>query len=701
VTNSAASLEPLFHPSSVAVIGASADPAKLGGRSLRNLLQQPFPGPVYAINSRAEQVQGVPAYPSITAVPQPVDLAVVVVPGESVVTAIEQCAERGVKSAIVFSSGFAEVDEKGRAAQARLTAIARASGMRILGPNCMGVFDPARHLYATFSASFDQGVPKVGPIGIASQSGAFGAYCFVVARERGLGLSLWATTGNECDVDIAECLEFMAHDPGTKVVLGYLEGCRDKGRLIRALEAMAAKRKPLVMLKVGRSDVGAQAAASHTASLAGSDRVYDGLFRQYGVHRAESLEDLMDIGYACTAGRFPTAGRVGLVSISGGVGVLMADAARAAGLEVPAMPQAAQDKLKALLPYAAVRNPGDATGQVLADLGLLGANLEVMYREGGCDAVVVFLGTVGINPVLMPKLTDSLIGLRKRFPDPVAVVCMLSKPDLAQPLEDAGYLVIEDATRGIQSVAALVEYGRYFARPRDAGALPPLPRPAALPKGPIGEFEAKRILKDAGIPIAPERLARSAQEARQAAEHIGYPVVLKIASPDIAHKSEMGGVLLGVADSAEAALGFDLLLERARDAAPDARVDGVLVAPQVQGGVEALLGVHRDPVFGPVVVFGLGGIYVEVLNDIALRIAPFGVDEARRMVREIKAFPLLDGARGRPKADVEALAQTLSRLSLFAAAQADHLQSLDINPFIVLPEGQGGLAVDALIVSRS
>jgi acyl-CoA synthetase (NDP forming) len=480
-----------------------------------------------------------------------------------------------------------------------------------------------------------------------------------------------------------------------------MEGCRDKDRLVRALEALRANRKPLVMLKVGRSAVGAQAAASHTASLVGSDGVYDALFRQYGVHRADSLEDLMDIGYACTAGRFPTAGQVGLVSISGGVGVLMADAAAAAGLDVPELPQAAQDKLKALLPYAAVRNPIDTTAQVLSDVDLLSTNLEVMYSEGGCDAVVVFLSTVGMNPVLMPKMTPSLIALRQRFPDPVAVIASLATAELVKPLEDAGYLVMEDATRAIQAVAALVKYGRFFARQGHAEPLPPLPQVPPLPKRPLGEADAKRILADAGIPVAPERLVTSAQQAQQAADHFGYPVVLKISSADIAHKSEIGGVLLGVADAAEASRGFTLLQERARKAAPGARVDGVLVAPQILGGVEVILGVHRDPVFGPVVLFGLGGIFVEVLKDITLRIAPFGVDEARRMIREVKGFPLLDGARGRPKADVEALAQTLSRLSLFAAARADDLETLDINPFIVLPEGKGGVAVDALLVARS
>ncbi len=701
MSSSASSLEPLFHPRSIAVIGASSDANKISGRPLRYLLEKGFPGPVYAINSRVPEVQGIATQRSIAAVDEPVDLAIVVVPAVSVVQAIEECAAKGVKSVIIFSSGFAEVDAAGRANQERIGAVARASGMRVVGPNCMGVFDPVRSMLATFSVSFDHGFPQSGRIGIASQSGAFGALCFVAARERGLGFSLWATTGNECDVDVAECIEYMAEDENTDVVLAYMEGCRDKGRLIRALEAMRARRKPLVMLKVGRSEVGAQAAASHTASLVGSDGVYDSLFRQYGAQRAESIEDLIDIGYACTAGRFPAQGRVGLVSISGGVGVLMADAAFAAGLEVPPMPQAAQDKLKALLPFAAVRNPVDVTAQVLNDLTLIGKNLEVMLREGGCDTVVVYLATVGMNPHLMPTLTGTLIELRKAFPDPPILLATMSRPELVRPLEREGYLIYEDANRAIRTVAALVAYGRHFARPLQPETLPALPAAApAIPKRPVGEFEAKRILAAAGIPVVAERLVKSAQAAVRAAALLGYPVVLKIASPDIAHKSEIGGVLLNVATAAQVKRGFAALMEGARAKAPAARLDGVLVAPQVQGGVEVILGVSREPVFGPVVMFGLGGIFVEVLKDITLRIAPFGIEEAGRMIREVKGYPLLAGARGRPRADVAALAEALSRLSVFAAARADDLETLDINPFLVLPEGKGAVAVDALIVPR-
>jgi acyl-CoA synthetase (NDP forming) len=699
MTSSIASLQPLFYPRSVAVIGASQDARKIAGRSFSNLVSYGYQGTVYAVNAKSRQVQGRPAVPSVREVPGPVDLALIVVPAASVPQAMEDCAAKGVKSAIILSSGFAETDSAGRAVQERLTAMAREAGIRVVGPNCMGTFNVRNRMFATFSQSFVSGLPQPGSIGIVSQSGAFGAHCFVSARERGLGLSLWATTGNECDVDLGECLEFMAADENTEVLLLYLEGCRSKEKLVRGLALAAAKGKPVVAMKVGRTELGAQAAASHTASLVGSDAVYDALFRQYGVHRAQTLDELMDIAYACTARKFPRAGRLGLVTISGGVGVLMADAATAAGLAVPPLPPATQAKLKQIIPYAAVRNPVDTTAQVLDNMELIGTNLELMLSEGGCDSVVLFLSTVGMNPVLMDKLTATLTALRRQFPDTLVILSSLMRQDLFAPLKAAGYLVSEDPSRAIGMVAALHGFARWFAAQGTRPAPPAVP--ASVPPVPsrvLSEHEAKRLLAEAGIPVAAEQMATSAEQAQAAAQALGCPVALKISSPDLPHKSEVGGVLLNVTTPQAAAAGFHTLMERVRRNAPRARLEGVLVAPMVTGGVETMLGVKRDPVFGPVVMFGLGGIFVEVMQDVALRLAPFGEEVAQDMIRQIRGFPLLNGARGRPRADLEALAQALSRLSCYAAAQGERLDSIDINPFIVRPAGQGAVAVDALVV---
>ena len=701
MTDGSTPMDALFHPRSISVIGASSDVRKLGGRTFRNLKELGFQGQLYPIHKRDEEVQGVPAVPSVGELPDGVDMAFILVPAPGVVTALEEYAARGVRSAVVFSSGFAETDDEGRDNQERITALARETGMRVVGPNCMGVMNVHEGMLGTFTSSFDYGLPSPGRISVVSQSGAFGAHCFVLARERGLGLNLWATTGNECDVDVADCLAYMAMDEATDVILCYMEGCKSKERLVHALEVARERNKPVVMLKVGRTEVGAAAASSHTASLVGSDAVYEAIFKQYGVHRAETIEELTDIAYACIARRFPPGKRVGLVTISGGVGVVMADAAASAGLEVPPMPEDTQRKLKELLPFAAVRNPIDFTAQALTDTSLVRKNLEIMLDEGGCDAVVLFLASIGLNPRIMGQLTDSLLELREKFGQELIVMSILAREELKTTLEQAGFLIYEDPTRSIKAVAALVKFAESF---RNAGKTSP---PPALPEGTapfpaqtVSEYEAKRVLAAAGIPVVEERLAQSAEEAVSAASELGYPVVLKIASPDIQHKSEIGGVALNLESAEAVEEAYGTLLERARQHQPEARMDGILVAPMVKGGVETILGVNRDPVFGPVVLFGLGGIFVEVMKDVTFRLAPFSVEEAHAMIREVKGFPLLEGVRGQPPADIEALARALAQLSVFAAAHEEELETLDLNPFIVLPEGQGALAVDALIVPR-
>ncbi|HKJ00210.1 MAG TPA: acetate--CoA ligase family protein [bacterium] len=695
------SLAPLFHPRTVAVVGASSDPHKIGGRTFRYIQENWHDGTLYAINDRYPEVQGVPTLRSVQELPEGVDLGFVIVPAPAVEATVAACAERRMKTLVIFSSGFAEIGEEGRLAQERVKAIAAESGMRVVGPNCMGVMNLRTGLWGTFTGSFDFESPLPGRVAMVSQSGAFGIYCYMVARGRGLGLSLWVTTGNEVDVDVADCLEFVANDPGTDIIVCYMEGARDKAKLVRALETARANRKPIVMLKVGRTDVGAVAASSHTASLVGADGVYDALFRQYGVHRADTFEELVDVAYAGSHGRYPTGRRLGLVTVSGGVGVLMADAAVGAGLEVPEMPPAVQKRLKELIPFAGVRNPVDTTAQMINNIDLIRENLALMLDQGGVDSIVLFLSSVGLNPRMMKSVTGPLLELRERYPDSLMVLSGQFGQEATRVLEGHGFLLSEDPSHSVRMVAALAGFRESFDRAGAPARLPALPAGAQrVSAQPLSEVEAKRVLASAGIPVVPERLATSADEAVAAAEALGLPCVLKIVSPDILHKSEMGGVLLGL-DSAEAVrAGYDTLLERSREHAPKAHVEGVLVAPMVRGGVETILGVQRDPVFGPVVLFGLGGILVEVLKDVTLRIAPFDEQEALAMLREVKGYPILEGVRGQPRADIPALARALAQLSVFADANADVLETLDINPFIVLPEGQGALAVDALIVPR-
>ncbi len=691
-------LRPLLDPGAIAILGASDDPTRIGGRPLRYMLEAGFARPIYPVNPNRATVQGLKCYATIADVPGPVDCALVALPAEIVVEAVEACAAKGVKSTVVFSSGFAETDAEGAARQARLAEVVRRTGIRVVGPNCLGIFNAGIGFYATFSSSLDAGPPPPGNIAIVSQSGAYGSHVFALARAKRLGVRYWITTGNECDVEIAEGIAWAALAEDVEVIVAYAEGVRDGAGLRHSLDLARAAGKPVIFMKVGRSEIGAAAAASHTAALAGSDAIYDAVFRQHGAYRADSTEAMLDVAYACTAGIYPKGRRIGLVTISGGVGVQMADAASDLGLDVAAMPEAAQARLKEMLPYAAPRNPVDITAQAFNDLTLVSRNLELMLEEGGYDVIVAFFTMVAASPYIVDDLLAALGELRRRYPERLIVLSLVAPPDIVQRYEDAGFLVFEDPGRAIAAVAALAGFGRSFAR----GPADPPPTLAAdaiaIPDERLSEHESKTILAAAGLPVVEERLIRSAEAAAEAAEKIGPPVVMKLNSRDIGHKTEIGGVLLNVASPEAARQGYETLLARAAEAAPGALVDGVLVAPMVRDGVETILGVQHDPVFGPAVMFGLGGIFAEALGDVVFRIAPFGEDEARRMIGEIQGRAVLEGLRGRPRADQEALAKALAALSGFAAAAANRIESVDVNPFLVRPEGEGAVAVDALIV---
>ena len=697
-----ASLDALFNPRAIAVYGASSDPTKIGGRPLDFLKGSGYDGPLYPINPKSAVIQGLPAFATVSAVPGPVDMAIVAVPAPGVLAALEDCAAKGVGGAVVLSSGFAEVGGQGAQWQQQITALTRRTGMRVVGPNCMGIINVRRRILGTFTPSAAGFGLTPGRISLVSQSGAFGGYCLSLIRQRGLGLNLWITTGNQCDVDFADCVNHYAQDDGTDVIMGYVEAATDKDRLVNALALARERGKRIVLMKVGSSEAGAQATASHTASLAGSDQVYDGLFKQYGVYRARTIDELFDVAYACSVARQPPKGnRVGLLTVSGGVGALMADIATECGLDVAPMPEDAQRRLKEILPFAGTRNPVDMTAQLVNDLTLFEKNFQLMLEEGGYDVVVAFLSSVGQVAELSSNLLEQLKKVLQHFPDRTVIMSMLASAEVRKLYETAGVMLFDEPTRAVRAASALVRFAAEAERAKTLSAPPALPAGAlAPPAHAINEVEAKRVLVSAGIPVVRELLAASEDEAVRCAAETGYPLVLKIASADIAHKSEIGGVLLGLSDEAQVREGFRTLMQRAHQHAPQARLDGVVVARMAKKGVETILGVHRDPVFGPVVMFGLGGVFVEAFKDVAFRIAPFGVAEARAMINEVKGRILLTGLRGQPPADEDALADAISRLSVYAARHADTIESIDINPFVVLPRGEGAMALDALIVPR-
>jgi acyl-CoA synthetase (NDP forming) len=617
-----AGLDALLAPSSVAIVGASDDPTRIGGRPVSYLLQAGFSGAIWPVNPNREIVQGLRAYRSIADLPEAPDACVVAVAAPLVIEALEACADQGVKSAIIFSSGFAEAGDDGKAAQARITRIARERGVRVVGPNTLGVFNARTRWMGTFASTILYGTPEPGPISIASQSGAVGSELFNLLRRHGLGTGVWITTGNEADVDLADAVAYLADDADTGVVVVYAEGVRNGPAMRAALTRASDARKPVIFLKSGKSDVGAAAVEAHTATDAGCDAVYDALFRQLGVVRVSNAEELVDAAYIATRAPLPVGRNLLILTISGGAGVQMADAAADLGLEVPSPSAAAQEELKTLLPFAGVRNPVDVTAQVFNDMGLIGRYLRILLDDGRFDAVALFLTSVAASASVSRPLVAELQHAMSRFPSVPLVISLAAPTELVQAYADAGYAVFEEPTRTVRALSILVRTSESLGRTGVAPAID-------VPRG------AVRVAGGAAL-----RGAR----ALELLESWGIPV--------------------GTGDADDTGQGADLSVA-----------------------------IERDPTFGPTVTLGLGGELGIVLDDRALRLAPFGEDEGRRMIDEFHGSKLFAGL------DRDALARLLSRLSGLAAAEADTLASAELSPVRLLPVGRGVRVLGAVVTS--
>jgi acyl-CoA synthetase (NDP forming) len=688
-------LSALLAPASVAIFGASNDPTRISGRSLRYFREAGYRGGLYPINPTRDTVQGLAAYPDIAAVPGPVECAVIAVPANLATEAMEACVAKGVKAVVMFTAGFAEIGAQGRAMQERIIAIAEGGGIRLCGPNCLGLFNMRLGHTPTFSSFLEEGPTPAGPLGMVTQSGAFGTHLLALTARRGIAVGMWLSTGNEADVAVADGISFMADDPDTTAIACYVEAIKDGAAFAEAVGRARANGKPVILMKVGGSTIGAAAAASHTASLAGSDAVYDAALRQLGVERAKTPEDLVNIAYACTRGRLPSSRRLAVVTMSGGAGVLMADAAEEEKLELTPLADDSQREVLSWVPFAAPRNPVDVTAQALNDPTILDKGFDLLLGKENFPAMIGFFTTWASSPQMAEPLFKSVSAAAARYPDRYFALSAIASPEMQRRYEAAGVGLFEDPWRAVQSIAAAVRCAERLRTP--PLPVPPVPRMAPLPASALTEHDAKRILAEAGIPILPEVLATTEAEAAAAAS-LGERLVLKIVSPEITHKTEVGGVMLDV-HAGEVGEAYERLIARVQAHAPGATIEGVLISPMLKGGVEMILGVQDDAVFGPVVMLGLGGIFVEVLRDVTFRIAPFGVEEARAMIAELRGAAMLHGARGQPPCDVEALAVALSRLSLFAAAQRGRFTSIDINPLLVRPRGEGAAALDALILT--
>ncbi len=667
-------LKAFFRPQSVAVIGASTVPGKLGHDILANLKNGGFAGPLYPINPKAEEILGLKAYKSAADTPAPPELAVVVIPARMVAPTLEQAAAAGVKAAVVISGGFAEAGPDGEALQEELAQVIRGTGLRVIGPNCQGVNMPHHQMCASWPL-----ITTKGRIAFASQSGTVGAAFLDWAAAERLGVSAFVSLGNRVDVDEAEVLSYLNADPDTQVIALYLEGVK---RPSYFLEALAGARKPVVILKTGRTARGSVAAESHTKSLAGTDAIYEALFRKFRVYRADNLEELFDFAKALAYLPRPRGRRLMITTSSGGAAILAIDAAEKNGLETPEPTPSLKEGLRLMLPgHCAVGNPVDLTGDVIANASFYKKVMEETRRE--YDYQVVIFG----DPI--PGAAEQVA------PGAPELVIFLGGAEVEreerQKLYAAGVPVFPTPERGVR---ALAQFFRFAEPP-----IPALPG-AAAPSGLrlLAAAEAATLVTRAGVPAAAAPLAADAEEAVALARQFGYPVVLKISSPDIVHKSDMGGVRLNLRNDAEVHRAFEDIMASARLYERWARVDGVAVSPMAKpGGLEVILGTITDPQYGPALMFGLGGIYTEIYKDVAFCLLPASEPELLEMVKSIKGYPLLAGFRGQPKRDDKALLEVMKALARFAQAHPE-LDQVELNPLLLYDRGV--FAVDVRIFSR-
>ena len=687
----------LMKPRSVAVIGASADPTKTAGRPVAYLTKHGFAGAIYPVNPRADVIGGLKSYPDVQSLPEAPDVGVVLLGAERAHEAVRELAARGTAAAIVLASGYTEVGAEGARRQQQL--LEAAGGMRILGPNTIGLVNLTDRITLSATGALEMQDFEAGSIGVVSQSGGILGALLSRAAARGIGLSKLISTSNEADLDMADFINHLADDEATSVIALYMEGVRNPAKFKAAALKAARKGKPVVVFKVGRSESGAAAAVSHTGALAGADRMYDALFREVGVIRAQTFSDLLDLPAALVTGRRLAGRRVAVLTSTGGAGTLVADSLGTAGFETPAPDEATAAALRALQSgdHAVLdRNPIDVTLAGLQPALLRGA-ITSLLASPSYDAVVVIVGSSGLAmPDLMASaIHDSLPGSDK----PLVVFVSPHAPGIASLLNQRGvpaFMAPESCTSALAAMLETAQWKEPAVRGDDAAVTV---RIDDLPDGPLNEAEAKNLFARFGVPCVRERIVGNAEEAVAAARELGTgKVVLKILSSEITHKSDVGGVAVGIA--------ADRVGERLeRMAAEVSERAGVrpaqfLVQEMVEGGVELILGCHRDPL-GSAVLLGMGGVTAELLKDTALRMVPPGGlsrDEALSLVRELRTWPLLDGFRGRKLADVDALVSAIVAFSRMIDALGERLVEAEINPVFVLPKGEGVRAADGVAV---
>ena len=687
-------LNQIMNPKSIAIVGASDNKNRIGGRPLSHMIEQNFEGTVYPVNPNREKVQGLKSYRSLQDISGDLDFVLIAVPAKFVVNVIEDAVKKNARTALIFSSGFSEIGGEGELYQKQIQEICNKSKLRVIGPNCLGLFNSKSRFYPTFTSTIDRATPIPGDISIASQSGAYGSHIYMVSHQRGLGIRYWITTGNEADLSVGEAIQLLAEDDNVHTIMAYVESVKNGEQFINALETARQEKKPVILMKVGRSDVGAAAANSHTASLAGEDAIYEEVVRAHGAYRVRSTEEMLDVAYATKPKIYPTGKNLGIVTISGGGGVLMADAASDVGLKVGAMPEGAQKELKEIVPFASPMNPVDVTAQFFNDLSIVPKFIDLMLSQGGYDGIIGFWTSVAGSPKMSQPLLNALKEAMSNYSEKIFINSMVASEDIVKHYEKEGFLSIEDPTRAVVSMAALMYFGEKFNEKIEKIEIQP-PLKINIPKRNLNEIECVEILEKFDINLNKGKLIKNVQEIKNIYKDIEDGYVMKVVSKDIQHKTEVGGISINIKSLIEAETKYDEILQNVKTKSPKALIDGVMISPMIKGGVEAILGAKVDPVFGPVVMFGLGGIYTEVLKDISFAEAPLNKKLAKKMISRLKSAKMFEGARGL-KLNLDHLLYNIVKLSEFIYIYKDFVKEVEMNPLVIKEDMVIGL--DALII---
>ena len=699
-----ASLDCVLRPRRVAVIGASRTPHTIGHEIVSNLVDYGFTGTVFPVNPQADSIHSLKTYPRIGAVPDPVDMAVITVPKQHVLAVAEECGAAGVQALTIISAGFREVGGEGIERERRLMEVVRRYGMRMVGPNCMGVLnaDPAVSMNATFAPS----MPPFGRAAFVSQSGAMGLSVLDYAQEYGIGICQFVSMGNKPDVSGNDLLLHWEHDPAVGVILMYVENFGNPRKFLEIARRMT-RHKPIIVVKSGRSKVGARAASSHTGALAASDMLVDAMLAQAGVMRAESVEELFDLAMAFSGGPLPRSRRTAVLTNSGGPGILAADALERYAVELPDLAPETVARLKPLFPEeASLRNPLDMIASATPP-GYRAALAALLDDPNVDSALAIFVPPLGIKQADVAEAIASVAGAHPEKPVLAVLMGREGLPQGKAELHEVGvpaYIFPESAARALSALCRQREWAERVLAPVEefavdhetAGRL--VAEASAAGQSRLGEAESLELLKAYGIRTAAAGLARTAEDAVALAARSKGAVAMKIVSPEIVHKTDVGGVKVGVEGAAAVRVAFEEIVTAARHAVPDATIHGVLVQEMVQGGRETIAGVTRDPSFGPLVMFGLGGIFVEVLRDVVFRVAPISRRDAADMIAGLRGARLLDALRGTPPADRHAIEDVLLRLSRLAG-DFPEIAELDVNPLLAFPDR--AVAVDGRVLLRS